>query len=97
MLHLFCVERLCEETFFKSKQAATFFSPLFINDGILLHLYTYFICINFISVCYTLLPHLKDCIFILFCILSFIYQFPLLCIGLHSKMYFLMKYFRVYF
>lgn len=54
MLHLsvLCLNNCVGKHF--SEQASWHFffpPPLFIKDGILLHLYIYFICINFISVC----------------------------------------------
>lgn len=51
MLHLsvLCLNN-CVGKHFK-EQASWHFFFLFINDGNFLHLYIYFICIDFISVC----------------------------------------------
>lgn len=70
----FVFEQLCGEAFLRASKLALFF--LFTNDGIFLHLYIYFICIDFVSVCHTLLPHLKEPYFHTFLHFTFIYQFP---------------------
>lgn len=45
----FVFEQLCGEAFLRASKLALFF--LLTNNGIFLHLYIYFICIDFIPVC----------------------------------------------
>lgn len=93
---LFCVWVIVWGSIFKSKQAGTFFSKFFTNDGIffaLVHLfYLYWFCISMLNFIATF----KGLYFHTFCILLFIYQFPcasectLRCIFLwNSSVYFL--------
>lgn len=76
MLHL---SVLCWNNYvgkhFKQQASWHFFFPPFTNDGIFCTC-TFILSVLVLYQYVKLLPHLKDCIFILFCILPFIYQFP---------------------
>lgn len=87
----FVFEQLCGEAFLRTNKLALFFSPLFTNNGIFLHLYLCFICIGFISVSMlNFIATFKGLYFHTF--LHFTFHLPIsTCIGLHTKMYFLMK------
>lgn len=86
-LSILCWNNCVGEAFLRASKLALFFF-LFTNDGIFLHLYFYLYCfyismLNFIATFKGLYFHT---------FLHFTFHLAIsTCIGLHTKMYFLMK------